>query len=612
MQPRSNTSPSDHKETDREGSAPRDCRIDAFLKPSPAFAAVQQASSVFDYDPFDIDTIHTDTYRVFQTMVEHARSEAERGDRNRFLLVLGMSGTGKTHLMRSFRRYVHEEAHGYVVYAQLNSPSEDYARYLLQQMISSLQRSYARPSGPRTGLRQLALGLAQGCGEPTKTEINNLTNSAWKTTHPKDNLTSYINALAHRLLRRGGLSSHDSDLIRVLLYALPPDEAITSCVYRYLRCDKLTDYDSALIGGVASRTDKGDPILMIRRLASLAYDTQQAPFVFMIDQVELAGSSTANLDELGRAIDTLDSIVTHVPSATAVIASLEDFYHTVRARLTRAALDRVEKSPPIQKLRLNLTYPEIQQLVGRRLAWIFEDNGAEYRTEQPVYPIPEPLLRQLTGRRPRDVLEWCHEYQMLCGIRGEITGNPDGEDDQSDLDQIAAQWQKTLQAISVREPNDATIIAALAEAARRCAEELQLDVEISPSKTNGIRVAFKRGKRNAGQVIAMTSSGYHRGAFRGQIENLRKDAAGFTPVALRTTAFPGGPSSTTALELFDHAGGRALLLDAVTKRALLALQAFKPAQPTERIVMWHRRDRPISKLPQLREIFELATLAATA
>lgn len=607
MQQRASTATRRDVADEPRDASTRDRRVEVFLKPSPAFAAVQQASSVFDYDPFDIDAIHTETSLVFQAMVEQARTDSERGDRNRFLLVLGLSGTGKTHLMRSFRRYVHEEAHGYVSYAQLNSQSDDYARHLLQQTISSLQRSYARPSGPRTGLRQLALGLAQICGEPTKTEVANLTNGAWKTAYPKDDLNNYINGLVRRLLQRGGLSSHDPDLLRVLLYALPQDEAITSCVYKYLRCEKMTDGDSALIGGVAARIDKGDPLLMLRRLASLAFDTQQAPFVFMIDQVELAGSATANLDELGRAIDTLDNIVTHVPSAIAVIASIEDFYQSVRPRLTRAALDRLEKAPAVQKLRLKVDYEQIQLLVARRLAWIFEDNGAVYQPETPVFPIPEHLLKRLAERRPRDVLEFCHEYQTQCAIAGKILGEL-GTTTQPGPDPLAALWQKTLQAVSTRDLSDDVLLAALAEAAQMCAQELQLEHEISPSRSGGIRVSFTRGKQHVGQVIAMTSYSYQGGAFKNQITSLKKDANGFTPIALRTTPFPGGPASVKVIEQFDNAGGHAVVLDATTKRALIALQAFKPTQPPEQVTAWHRRERPISKVPQLREIFELGAL----
>jgi len=605
MQQRANKASNSAKTDDATHASPQDPRVAAFLKPSPAFAAVQQAFSVFDYDPFDVDSIHGDTYRAFQTMVEQARTESDRGNRNRFLLVLGLSGTGKTHLMRSFRRYVHEEAHGYVSYAQLNSQSDDYARHLLHQTVSSLQRAYARPSGPRTGLRQLALGLAQACGEPTKTEVSNLTNEAWKTTHPKDSLASYITGLVRRLLQRGGLSGHDPDLLRVLLHALPQDEAITACVYKYLRCEKMTDDDSVLIGSVAPRMDKSDPLLMLRRLASLAFDTQQAPFVFMIDQVELAGSAMANLDELGRAIDTLDNIVSHVPSAIAVIASIDDFYESVRPRLTRAALDRLEKAPAIQRLRLNVDYEQIRQLVSKRLAWIFEENGAMHQADAPIYPIPEHLLARLVGRRPRDVLEFCHAYQTECGVAGDIINQLGGP---QPPDPLTALWQKTLQAVSIRDLGDDLLLATLSEAAQACAQELQFEIELSPSKSGGIRVSFTRGKQHVGQVIAMTSYGYQGGAFKNQITSLRKDANGFTPIALRTTPFPGGPASVKVIEQFDNAGGRALVLEATTKRALVALQAFKPTQPPEQVIAWHRRDRPISTVPQLREIFELAAL----
>ncbi|HEX8111740.1 MAG TPA: hypothetical protein VF516_28610, partial [Kofleriaceae bacterium] len=595
-----------------------DLRVEAFLAPTRVFTAVEQASSIFENDPFDVETIHREARAVFEQMVERATTPSQITDRGRMLLVLGASGAGKTHLLRGFRRHVHEYGRGFVVYAQLQSETDDYGRYLLQHLVDSLARPYAGPSGERTGLHELASGLPRLVGQPLKSRIECLADDTWDSPA---SLNDYVNQLTDDLLREADLASFDPDLLRIMLYALHPDQRTTSRVYKYLRCEDMGDYDRRWIGDVVPRTGDDHPYWMIRELGRLAAVTQGAALVLMVDQADLAGFEAASGRMFRRAIDTLYRIVSEIPSAIAVVACLSNLYEKVRAELSRPALDRLEKDPPIAQLQINRSYAEIEAIVARRLSWLFAERGTVHRPDEPVYPIPEAQLKQLENRRTRDILEWCHQLQAQCAAAGRIVELDDGgaisdppppPRSDADLDHIAAAWNDAMHARGIDVPDEEDeILAVIGAAARVCADEVGLTLTAPPRRNGALRVQLSAAAESADLAIAVTNRGYQRGSFAGQIEALRKTADKATPVAVRTLKFPHGETSDQAIAQLLKAGGRRVYVDASALRTLVAFQRFQPAFPPDRVAAWRQRDRPISTLPAMIDIFDLERLRSS-
>jgi len=595
-----------------------DPRLQAFLAPTGVFAAVQQASSVFDADPFDVEKIHQDARTTFEQLVERATSPVEHSGRGRILLVLGESGAGKTHLLRGFRRHVHEYGRGFVAYAQMNSGSANYARYLLQHVVDSLTKPYTGPSGEQTGLVELASGLARLVDEPLRTQILQLAEGDWDE---HENLRDCVNRLVDGLLCRPELTRFDPDLLRVLLYALHPDQRTTAHAYKFLRCEDMNPHDRQWLGNVVPRTREDDPVQMIRDVARLAFLTRRATLVLMIDQAELSGYDQGSGGLIfRRAIDALHSIVSEVPSAIAVVACLSDLYAQVREGLGRAMLDRIEKDPPEERLHLNRSYPEIEAIVGRRLSWLFAQSGVAYRPEQPVFPIPEPALRALVNRRTRDVLQWCHQFQVQCAAAKKLLDpsvvqsfppesmtDPPIED--TDLGEIATAWNEAIHASGIAVPdNDDDILAAVGAAARAVADELGISLSSRARKNGGLRLTFTGASEPTELVVAVTNGNYHRGRFGSQIELLRRGTRSAIPVAVRTLEFPRGPASEKAVAQLLTGGGRRTYIDDATLRTMVAFEHFKPGFPEDRVMAWRRRDRPISSLVPLAEMFDVQRL----
>jgi hypothetical protein len=582
-----------------------DRRVQAFLAPCRVFSAVQQASSIYENDPFDVEAVHRDARVSFEQLVAHAATRPQFSDLGQMLVVLGDSGAGKTHVLRGFRRHVHEGNRGFVVYAQLQSRSDDYERYLLFHLVQSLSRRYSEQSG-WTGLRELANGLLRLSGPRLRQRIQQFADDAREA---RGSLAEQVNALVDDLVGISALTSFDRDLLRVLLYALRSDPRTTSSVYKYLQCDAMNDHDRRWIGDVTPRTRDDDPHRTILDLARFAAATQRA-MVFMVDQVDLAGFEADSTRIFRRAIDALYRITSECRSAVAVIACLSDLYSAVRSELNRPAIDRLENSPPIARLQVNRSYAEIEAVVARRLSWLFAEHGTVHRSEQAVYPIPESELRQLENRRLRDVLEWCHQFQAQCAAAGKIINADEPvmvepKSRELDLDAIAGAWSEATQATDLEIPDEEDeILAVVAEAAKAYVHEMGLSLVAPPYKNGVLRLRMSRGDDSAALAVSVVNRGYQGGAFPGQVDSLRKRARGMVPIAVRTLEFPRGRACDRAMGQLHNARGRGAYLDASTLRALVAFQRFQPPFAADRFAAWKLRDRPISSLPAVIEIFD--------
>lgn len=589
-----------------------DLRIRAFLNRPGVFAAVQPAWAIYDETPFDVEAIHAEAREVFEDILQAAASPNPNIDGSRMLLVLGDGGAGKTHLLRGLRQRVHQEHSGFVVYAQMHTSSEDYARYLLQHLVDSLAKPYFGSDGA-TGLHELAYGLPAFVGEPLKSKIDRLIDDE---VEGEGTLHDTIDELVDGLLEHRELAGLNSDLIRALLYALHPDQRTTSRVYKYLRCEPLTEHDRKWLRNIDPHLDRSSALNRILDLARLMYVTRQAALVLMLDQAELSGHSTTPAMVFQRAFDTLHTIVTEVPSTVAVLACLTDLYTTVRPGLSKPALDRLEHNPPQQLLASNRSYDEIVAIVGRRLEWLYDEAGVVYQPESPMYPIPEEELRKLVNWRTRDVLDWCHQYQQRCIKAGGLdTG--DGEyraiaaaPVDAELARLNDAWSSAILATGIELPDeDDELLQLLAQIAEICAAETGLHLEKMKQQPSGLRLELARSaETRCHLLLSVTNRGYQRGAFGTQVSALRRAAHGATPVAVRTLEYPRGEVSAHVVGQLIKAGGRAAYLDLSTLRTLVAFLKFQKETTSPRLAEWQRKTRPVSSLPAIQQIFDLESL----
>ena len=402
------------------GADPRDvafCRADG----PEVFSSVAHGSQIHERDPFDVESIHADAREVFHRQIVRATTpEQHQYGHGRTLLVLGGSGSGKTHLLRALRHQVHAQRLGYVGYLQMTSEVGDYARYVLRNLIDSLERPYDAPELAESGLLYLSDGLAEGCGSIIGPELERLRNAELAGTE----LDELIGGLVDRILRTEGLSSLEPDLVHALLLLQRRDPALQRRVIRFLRCEPLSAYEQRQLGGLAPRDQPEDPMRTIQQLAAIAYELQLASLVLLVDQVEDTVPDGRTVTRLQQAIDVLRGIADAVPSIVVVMACLDDVYSTVKGALSRPLIDRLERDPAPIRLASERQRGDIEAMLVRRLDHLYAAFDVAIQDDDPIYPFSPAQIEAVTLYRARDAIAKFREFHEACIAAGRIAGAP--------------------------------------------------------------------------------------------------------------------------------------------------------------------------------------------
>ncbi|MEO7736325.1 MAG: ATP-binding protein [Kofleriaceae bacterium] len=573
------------------------------------FSAVAHGAQVHERDPFDVETIHVEARETFHRLLTRAATpeHAQRGH-GRMMLVLGDSGSGKTHLLRALRTQTHGQRLGYVAYLQPRRDGTDRTRHVLRSLVDSLEQPYDAPSLAESGLMYLSDGLVQVGEAISPDDLERL--RVADLSAPE--LEHFIGGLVDRVVRSVGLDRLEVDLVQALLLLQRRDPAMQRRIVRFLRCESLSPSDRQLLGGVGSRDRADDPLRTIQQLAMFMHELQLAALVILVDEMENAVVDGLTVAQLQQALDSLRAIADAIPSSLIVIACLKDVYDSIKPKLAQGLIDRlcrdevrlVSQRPP----------PEIEQLLVHRLSWLYAFLGVVFRVDDPLYPFTPAQLNVLSQLRTRDILQYFSDFQMACVAAGHVvpsratttpapvTGLP--EPDMLRLDTL---WQETL-AASVTPLEDKGVLSLVADALRAASSERGLSLEVHPVEHHGPPAVRIEAAQLPRRIVGICNNAPQRGSFVGQLAALRLAAteAAAIPIALRNGDFKFQPKSKTAQDVarWFVAGGRAVPLAESHLRgaaAALALLARNSAGSPE----WRRATRALSELAFVREILDL-------
>jgi energy-coupling factor transporter ATP-binding protein EcfA2 len=260
-----------------------DNRTAAFLRSGvEVFAPVVYAHRITARDSADVEMVHAEAREAFESIVARATSESRQGA-GRMLLILGESGSGKTHLLRAMRASLHGRRRGYAAYVQLHSLNEDYASYALRQLISALDGAYDEPDEMRSGLLLLSNAMVEQLGPHSADDVAALQADS---NEPGSETTDRINRLTDRLLELPQFSTFATDFLRVMVVLQQRDPRLNTRANQWLRGEDLGAHDRARLGDLIPRTNPDDALRTIGELASAMWRTQQSALVFLLDQVE--------------------------------------------------------------------------------------------------------------------------------------------------------------------------------------------------------------------------------------------------------------------------------------------------------------------------------------
>jgi hypothetical protein len=568
------------------------------------FRSVAQRSDIWKPDPFDVESIHAEARTVFERLVNQAASPSDLAS-GRILLLKGEAGSGKTHLMRAFRNRLHGSGRGYFGYMQMTSATSDYSRYILNNLIDSLDQPYFEPHGPTTALMRLSTALAES---PRSASFQQLDVLRSDEIDPP-NVARLVNALADQVVMDARFNHIDTDLIRALLYLQRDDPRIRGPVLKYLRCEDLSAHDREWLGAIEPRRYDSASQVVIQKLGQLMLALESVPLVVCVDQLEDIFDLSEAAIRFKRAIAALCEVVSRLPSAVVVISCLEDYYDEVRKILTKSHIDRIEQDPKPVQLQGVRSAAEIAQLIECRLRYLFESWDAPFDPAERTYPFPADVLRPLAGLRTRDVLERCREYQEAC--RGGPLPPPPPPPPPIGLEQA---WNDFRSESRGDVPADEGPLAELlAFAVRACADEFA-DGRRFEAEASQNRVVVERldgaGATRGRRLIGICNKGAQGRGLRNQVEEVESRAreAAAVPVLARSSAFPSNPATQIAqiLGRFVAAGGRKVVVSDSDWRTMLALRAFREEhQDNPGFAAWLTSSRPLGQLDSLRAMIDL-------
>ncbi len=498
---------------------------------------------------------------------------------------------------------------------QMTSATNDYSRYVLNNLIDSLDLPYRESLGETSGLSRLSAALAES---PRGVAIDRLDAIRNEGLDPGC-LAKLIDALADQIVMDDRFHSIDFDLIRALLYLQCNDPRIKGRVLKYLRCEDLSDADRRLLGGIVPRSYDIAPTWLLQGLGKLMAALESAPLVLCVDQLE----DIYNLDDAAgrfrRAMSTFCDLVSRIPTAVVVVSCLDDFYQVLKAHLARPIVDRLEKDPPPIKLKGPRERTEVVALLAHRLRSLYESQGAPYLDDDPTYPFPTAFIDKLVGMSTREVLSRCHEYRERCvaagrlvpideaPVAGGLTPAP-----RIDATRLEQEWNATSRPRSRAgsPPVRTTWSAILARAVAACSDEDQSGRWFEVETAGRFVSVEAHAPDNVVDllVVGVCNFSAKGGHLARQIDEVAERAGEHTPVIVRSTEFPSNPKTavTQLLGKLIARGGRRAVVEDSDWRAMLAFPLFQAAHQAEpSFAAWLKEAKPLSRLRSLRTILDL-------
>jgi energy-coupling factor transporter ATP-binding protein EcfA2 len=612
-----------------EGTTAGEVRLDVFLKdPREVFQSVERRYQIWREDPFDVESVHEQARTQFQRLLAQATTPPGT-DAGRVLLLLGSSGSGKTHLMRSFRNYVHINGRGFVGYMQMTTSVSNYGRYILSNLIDSLDQPYYESLGPTSGLVRLSKVIAKSCRDQ---EVIKLLRED-EDLAPAE-VTKLVSRAADNLVSQPQYANVDLDLVRALLFLQRNSPALKKRVIKYLRCEDLSSEDQKVLD-LSPRLAEEDAQQLIGQIGRLIWSFAARALVICVDQLEdmadLEGSAEIRFR---RAMAALCAIADQVPSSIIVISCLEDYYDKLRGRLTRSTLDRIENDPPKVHLVTERSAEEVEKIVEKRLGYLYETSAAKLTPDDyadPLYPIPRELLGALSGLRTRDVLNECRAYREACVMAGRLVEPPPpdamdkkraGQPEQScETENIAKTkleqaWNDYLNQYN-RElsDSDADLAELLGWAIRACAEELESGHRFDVHMKDGmidvrVMVPVPNGKPRLGEEIfvVLCNKAPQGGGLALQIERAVSRAEERVLALIRWGEFPSNPKTLATRNLSEaiKSGARQAVIEDSDWRTISAFREFRQAHAQDRhFKAWLMEENHLSRLLPLIHVLDL-------
>jgi GTPase SAR1 family protein len=585
-----------------------DPQLRAFLSPGcpEVFHSVATPTAMWQPDPFDIDSIHIEAREMFTRLLARA-SRTPPAPSGSVLVLLGEAGSGKTHLMRAFRNHTHTGGNGYCGYMQMTTETSNYPRYILNNLIKSLEQPHT-PESNRTGLTRLSSALLESVPYLTFEERENFREG-------EGDQAAIVDAYADKLKATDRFKSCDLYLLRVLLHLERNDTGVRSRALMWLRCLDMTPRDLAWICNTIPRTDDADPSNMLLDLATVIHAVHNAPLVLLVDQLEDIEKQSVPVERFRKVVDAITAITDQHSNIVVVLACLEDYFKSNEEKIHLSKKQRLINDPAPIRLRNNCTSDDIRAMVASRLAYLYEQAELEVAPGRDLYPFEEKHLAPLSGLSPRQVLLYLLQHHQRCMSAGRWlepagTINAVAPPPTNGLDPLWNDFVNTFNAIVPDyEPDFAKL---LAQAVGLIAPELPEGNNYGRPQADNRFLELELQQPDGGisktLVAVCNKGGQGRGLLNQLIEVEKR--AGEHPVSIvRTVNFPKQGKAMEKIAGMLKNNGHSVVVQDSDWRRMQAFAAFREKyHKRAEFAAWQKEAKPLGELASIQKLLRLNSL----
>ncbi len=384
-----------------------DLRLKAFESPEfdRVFGAVASLAGAADEERLDVPEIEADADEALSAITSQALSQ-NPDPASRILLIKGATGTGKTHTLLTAIRRMHQDGRVYAaLFPMVDLVAEkDLDAWLLRALISRLSERYLVAAGAPSPLNRLAgIILAQGQPELSSAFQREVFGEGGDI---RDfDLRPLIVSIRTQLQKLSHLPVPSEAFIAALLGAAAGEDDS----FAYLRGQSA----NVSIGGVRLTQFAEDHVARghIDALVNVIGATGGA-LLIAFDQLEQ--SRVQGWEQRLRHLFSRGALLAEtLPPLCVAYAVLPALYDTIADGIDGSIRDRIERFGALPVRLKPLARRQVEALLHRRLAELFERCGVKAEARDPLYPFPAWMIDELGGQTSRYVFELIQQFRRV-------------------------------------------------------------------------------------------------------------------------------------------------------------------------------------------------------
>ena len=391
-----------------------DPRLQAFKSPDfdRVFGAVASLAGAADEERVDVPEIEAEASDALTAIVRQARAQ-NPDPASRILLIKGATGTGKTHTLLTAIRRMHQEGGVYAaLFPMVDLVAEkDLDAWLLRALVSRMSERYLVSADSPSPLARLAGAVLQRAQPDLM--------AAFRRDVLRDEgdirdfeLRPLIVSIRSKLQKLSHLPVPSEAFVTALLGAAAGDD---DCL-AYLRGQPL----NVSVGGVRLAQLAEDHVARshIDALVSVVGATGGALFL-AFDQLEQ--SRVQGWEQRLRHLFSRGALLAEtLPPLCVAFAVLPALYDTISEGIDGSIRDRIERFGALPVRLRPLARRQVEALLKRRLAELFERCGVKASPSEPLYPFPAWMLNELGGQTSRYVFELIQQFRSIYLATGKL------------------------------------------------------------------------------------------------------------------------------------------------------------------------------------------------